>query len=50
MKSASEELKKLRSISEKYLKKTAKLDKVLSQIESTLIQTDDQGANYKKYN
>ena len=36
MKSASEELKKLRFMSEKYLKKTDKLDKVLSQIELTL--------------
>ena len=36
MKSASEELKKLRLISERYLKKTDKLDKVLAQIEATI--------------
>ena len=40
MKSASEELKKLRFMSEKYLKKTDKLDKVLSQIEATLTHAE----------
>ena len=36
MKSAAEELKKLRLMSEKNLRKTAKLDKVLAQIEESL--------------
>tara|TARA_Y100000589_G_scaffold280836_1_gene277429 strand:+ start:93 stop:245 length:153 start_codon:yes stop_codon:yes gene_type:complete len=40
MKSASEELKKLRFMSEKYLQKTDKLDKVLSQIEATITHAE----------
>ena len=40
MKSASEELKKLRLMSEKYLLKTDKLDKVLAKIEATIIQAE----------
>ena len=40
MKSASEELKKLRFISEKYLQKTDKLDKVLSQIEARIFNAE----------
>ena len=48
MKSASEELKKLRYMSEKYLKKTDKLDRVLAQIESSLIRSDALEASNKK--
>ena len=40
MKSAYEELKKLRLISEKYLHKTDKLDKVLAQIEATISRAE----------
>ena len=40
MKSASDELKKLRSIAEKSLIKTEELDKVLAQLEATLVRTE----------
>tara|TARA_Y100001968_G_C19193958_1_gene636600 strand:+ start:647 stop:805 length:159 start_codon:yes stop_codon:yes gene_type:complete len=40
MKSATDELKKLRLISEKYLNKTDKLDNVLAQIEAILTQAE----------
>ena len=40
MKSASEELKKLRLIAEKSLIKTDELDKVLAQVEPTLARTE----------
>tara|TARA_Y100001968_G_scaffold330516_1_gene382621 strand:+ start:836 stop:988 length:153 start_codon:yes stop_codon:yes gene_type:complete len=40
MKSASEELKKLRLMSEKYLQKTDKLDKVLAKIEATITHAE----------
>tara|TARA_B100000214_G_C23671348_1_gene492084 strand:- start:437 stop:583 length:147 start_codon:yes stop_codon:yes gene_type:complete len=40
MKSASEELKKLRLMSEKYLQKTDKLDRLLAQIEERINYAD----------
>ena len=40
MKSASEELKKLRLMAEKSLKKTDELDKVLAQVEAILARTE----------
>ena len=40
MKSASEELKKLRLMAEKSLIKTDELDKVLAQVEATLARTE----------
>ena len=48
MKSASEEPKKLRLISEKYLQKTDKLDKVLAQIEATLSRAEARKISEKK--
>ena len=50
MKSASEELKKLRLISEKYLTKTDKLDKVLAQIEATISLAEANKISDKKKN
>ena len=40
MKSASGELKELRLMAEKSLIKTEELDKVLAQIEATLVRTE----------
>ena len=48
MKSASEELKKLRLISEKYLHKTDKLDKVLAQIEETITHAEEKKISDKR--
>tara|TARA_Y100001968_G_scaffold310631_1_gene331772 strand:- start:56 stop:214 length:159 start_codon:yes stop_codon:yes gene_type:complete len=42
MKSAYDELKKLRLISEKYLHKTDKLDKLLGQIEEKIKLAEDR--------
>jgi len=50
MKSASEELKKLRLMAEKSLIKTDELDKVLAQVESTLRRTEARKASVKKQN
>tara|TARA_Y100001978_G_scaffold29696_2_gene25442 strand:- start:368 stop:520 length:153 start_codon:yes stop_codon:yes gene_type:complete len=48
MKSASEELKKLRLMSEKYLQKTDKLDKVLAQIEYTITHAEAKKMSDRK--
>ena len=48
MKSASEELKKLRLMAEKSLIKTDALDKVLAQVESTLAITEARKVSAKK--
>tara|TARA_Y100001968_G_scaffold174877_1_gene160303 strand:+ start:217 stop:372 length:156 start_codon:yes stop_codon:yes gene_type:complete len=42
MKTASKELKKLRSMAEKSLNKTAELQQVLAQIEATLSRAENQ--------
>ena len=47
MKSASEELKKLRLMAEKSLIKTDELDKVLAQVEATLARTEVQKVSVK---
>ena len=49
MKTASEELKKLRLIAEKSLKKTDELDKVLAQDEATLARTEARKILEKKH-
>ena len=48
MKTASKELRKLRSIAELSLNKTAELQKVLAQIEATISRAENQQVNYKK--
>ena len=50
MKSASEELRKLRLMSEKYLQKTDKLDKVLAQIEARISLAEARKISDKKQN
>ena len=50
MKSASEELKKLRLMAEKSLIKTDELDKVLAQVEATLSQTEAIKVSEKEKN
>tara|TARA_Y100001968_G_scaffold306119_1_gene322654 strand:+ start:1375 stop:1527 length:153 start_codon:yes stop_codon:yes gene_type:complete len=50
MKSASEELKKLRFMSERYIRKTDKLDKVLAQIEATITRAEARKVSDKKQN
>ena len=50
MKSASEELKKLRLMAEKSLVKTDELDNVLSQVEATLARTESRKVSNKKQN
>ena len=47
MKSASEELKKLRLMAEKSLIKTDELDKVLAQVEATLAPTEARKVSAK---
>ena len=47
MKSASEELKKLRLMAEKSLIKTDELDKVLAQVEATLARTESRKVSAK---
>ena len=47
MKSASEELKKLRLMAEKSLIKTDELDKVLAQVEATLTRTEARKVSAK---
>ena len=49
MKSASEELKKLRLMAEKSLIKTDELDKVLAQVEATLARTEARKVLGKKH-
>tara|TARA_B100000214_G_C23758050_1_gene530917 strand:+ start:433 stop:582 length:150 start_codon:yes stop_codon:yes gene_type:complete len=48
MKSASEELKKLRLMAEKSLINTDELDKVLSQVEATLARTEARQVSDKR--
>ena len=48
MKSASEELKKLRLMAEKSLIKTDKLNKVLAQVEATHSRTEARKVSDKK--
>ena len=48
MKSASDELKKLRLIAEKSLIKTDELNKVLTQVEGTLARTEAKKVSDKK--
>tara|TARA_B100000965_G_scaffold175388_1_gene146267 strand:+ start:87 stop:239 length:153 start_codon:yes stop_codon:yes gene_type:complete len=48
MKSASEELKKLRLMAEKSLIKTDELDKVLDQVEAILVQPEERKVLEKK--
>ena len=48
MKSAYEELKKLRLVSEKYLNKTDKLDKVLAQIEERITHAEERRISDKE--
>jgi len=50
MKSASYELKKLRLISEKYLQKTDKLDKLLAHIEAAIAHAEARKISDKKQN
>ena len=50
MKSTSDELKKLRIVSENYLKKTEKLDKVLAHIEASLTRVEARHVYNKKHN
>ena len=47
MKSASEELKKLRLMAEKSLIKTDELDKVLAQVEATLARAEARKVSAK---
>ena len=47
MKSASEELKKLRLMAEKTLIKNDEQDKVLVQVEATLARTEDRNISAK---
>ena len=47
MKSASEELKKLRLMAEKTLIKNDELDKVLAQVEATLARTEARKVSAK---
>ena len=47
MKSASEELKKLRVMAEKSLIKTDELDKVLAQVEAALARTEARKVSAK---
>ena len=49
MKSASEELKKLRLMAEKSLIKTDELDKVLAQVEASLERTEARRILDKKH-
>ena len=49
MKSASEELKKLRLMAEKSLIKTDEPDKVLAQVEATLARTEARNILEKKH-
>ncbi|WP_413391038.1 hypothetical protein [Prochlorococcus marinus] len=49
MKSASEELKKLRLMAEKSLIKTDQLDKVLAQVETSLERTEARKILDKKH-
>ena len=49
MKSASEELRKLRLMAEKSLMKTDELDKVLAQVEDTLARTEARKASDSKH-
>ena len=49
MKSASEELKKIRLMAEKSLIKTDELDKVLAQVEASLEQTEARKILDKKH-
>ena len=49
MKSASEELKKLRLMAEKSLIKTDELDKVLAQVEASLERTEARKILDKKH-
>ena len=48
MKSASDELKKLRLMAEKSLIKTDELDKVLAQLEATISRTEARKVSAKK--
>ena len=48
MRSASEELKKLRLMAEKSLIKTDELNRVLAQIEETLARNEARKVSYKK--
>ena len=50
MKTASKELKKLRSIAENSLNKTAELQQVLAQIEANLSRAESQKVNQKTSN
>ena len=50
MKSASEELKKLRLIAEKSLLKTDELNKLLSKLEATLARTENRKESDKNQN
>ena len=50
MKTASKELKKLRSIAENSLNKTAELQQVLAQIEATISRAEFQKVNQKTRN
>ena len=50
MKTASNELQKLRSIAESSLKKTAELQQVLAQIEATISRAESQKVTEKNHN
>jgi len=50
MKTASKELKKLRSMAERSLSKTAELQQVLAQIEATLSRAETQKVIQKTIN
>tara|TARA_Y100001968_G_scaffold194177_1_gene178115 strand:+ start:173 stop:325 length:153 start_codon:yes stop_codon:yes gene_type:complete len=50
MKSAYEELKKLRFMAENSLNRTDELDKVLAQVEATLVRADARKVSDKEEN